>query len=218
MAIPVTGIDHRDADNAHAWGDDETDVWLGINKLGQELVLPRNAAQAAAFLKNIKPLGWLGEDGVPIDTSIDSTDFTAMQGSAVVKTKITKVDRSFKVQALEENTRVTTLYWDHGVPRAVAEGESLVDLPATMKTINCWAVLNFVEGDYWKIYVFPSVDITDRGTLDHANSNLSIYEMTAKIKKAGWMITNNPAYMEDMTPEQKTNFAAADPGKSLISG
>ncbi len=57
--IPVTGIDRRNADNAHAWGDDETDVWIGINTLGTDLVLPRNSAQATAFVAKMHPLaGW----------------------------------------------------------------------------------------------------------------------------------------------------------------
>lgn len=216
--IPVTGIDRRNADNAHAWGDDETDVWIGINTLGSEVTLPRNSEQAAAFVAQHAPLGWLAEDGVPIETSIDSEKFKAMQGSATIKTKITSLERNFQVQALEENLAVTSLYWANGKPKAVAAGETLIDIQSTMKTLNCWAILSFVDGDYWKIYVFPSVDVTDRGTLDHKNSDLSIYEMTFDIRKAGWMITNNPAYLEGMTEQDKADFSAADSGKAILTG
>lgn len=210
MAIPVSGIDFRDADNAHAWGDEETDVWIGLNKLGEEPDYPRNSTQLAAFLQTIPPLGWLAEDGIPIETEIDSSDFNALQGSAVIKTKITKLTRSFQVQALEENARVTSLYWDHDEPRMVAAGEAIIDIPNTISTLNCWAVLQFVEGEYWKVYVFPSVDVTDRGTLDHTNTALSIYQMTMKIKKAGWMITNNPAYIKAVPAGKAEDFTAAD--------
>lgn len=217
MAIAVTGIDYRDSDNAHAWGDDETDVWLGINKLGEDVTLPRNSEQALAFVKDVLPLGWLEESGVPIETSIDSTDFNAMQGSALIKTKITKITRSFTVQALEENTRVTSLYWDHDTPKAVADGEALIEIPNSISTINCWAILSFTEGDYYKIYVFPSVDITDRGTLEHTNTSLSVYQMTAKIKKAGWMFTNNPEYSKVIPEKEKNDFSAADSGRDLLN-
>lgn len=210
MAIPISGIEYRNADNAHAWGDDETDVWIGINTLGQAPNFPRNSTQLKNFLQSIKPLGWLAEDGIPIETEIDSTDFNALQGSAVIKTKITKVTRSFQIQALEENARVTKLYWDHDTPRMVAAGEAIVDIPNTISTLNCWAVLQFVEGEYWKVYVFPSVDVTDRGTLDHTNTALSIYQMTMKIKKAGWLITNNPAYIEAVPEGEADNFDAAN--------
>lgn len=216
--IPVTGIEGRNADNAHAWGDDETDVWIGIKTLGTDLVLPRNSAQATAFVAKYAPLGWLAEDGVPIETSTESQKFKAMQGSATIKTKITSLERNFQVQALEENLQVTSLYWANGKPKAVAAGETLMDIPNTMKTLNCWAILSFVDGEYWKIYVFPSVDITDRGTLDHKNSDLSIYQMTADIRKAGWMITNNPSYQEGMTESEKADFSAADDGKSILEG
>lgn len=215
--IPVTGIERRNADNAHAWGDDDTDVWIGINTLGSDIVLPRNSAQAAAFVKQHNPLGWLAEDGVPIETSIDSQKFKALQGGATIKTKITSVERNFQVQALEEILEVTSLYWVHGKPKAVAAGESLIDIPSTMKTLNCWAILSFVDGEYWKIYVFPSVDVTDRGTLDHKNSDLSIYQMTFDIRKAGWMITNNPSYLEGMTDEEKKDFTAAEDGAAILN-
>lgn len=211
--IPVTGIERRNSDNAHAWGDDETDVWIGINTIGSEIVLPRNSEQAKAFVAQHPPLGWLAEDGVPIETSVDSQKFKAMQGSATIKTKITSLERNFQVQALEEILAVTSLYWANGAPKAVAAGESLIDIPNTMKTLNCWAILSFVDGDYWKIYVFPSVDVTDRGTLDHKNSDLSVYQMTFDIRKAGWMITNNPSYMEGMTEEEKKDFTAAKAGE-----
>lgn len=219
MAIPVSGIDHRNSDNAHAWGDDDTDVWLGVNKLGQEIQLPKSSAEAAEFVKQHLPLGWLSESGVPISTEIDSTDFNAMQGSALVKTKITKTTRTFSVEALEENIRVTQLYWDHGTPKAVGAGESLVDLPNTLSTLNCWAILNFVDGEYWKIYVFPSVDITDRGELAHTNTDLSMYQMTCKIKKAGWMLTNNPEYYNATPEEERSGFATSpvEPGAEALS-
>lgn len=211
MAIPVTGIEHRNADNAHAWGDDETDVWLGVNTLSKKVTLPRNSQQAAQFVQQYKPLGWLAESGVPISTNIDSSEFNAMQGSAVIKTKITKVTRDFVIEALEENLRVTQLYWDHDKPKAVAAGESIIDIKNTIKTLNCWAILSFVEGEYWKVYVFPSVDITDRGTLNHSNTDFSMYQMTCKIKKDGWMFTNNPAYFNELEEDEKTNFDAAKP-------
>lgn len=210
MATPVSGLDYRNSDNAHAWGDDETDVWIGRNMFGSTVELPRNAEQMKEFLQDKLPLGWLEESGVPINTSVDSTDFKALQGSSIIKSKVTSVARDFTVQALEENVRVTQLYWDHDKPKAVAAGESVVDIKNTLKTINCWAILQFVEGDYWKVYVFPSVDITDRGTLDHNNTAISIYQMTGRIRKDGWMFTNNPAYQEGMREEDKTDFAAAN--------
>ncbi|WP_346844617.1 hypothetical protein [uncultured Rothia sp.] len=178
---------------------------------------PQQRAGNGIRCKNA-PLGWLAEDGVPIETSTDSQKFKAMQGSATIKTKITSLERNFQVQALEENLQVTSLYWANGKPEAVAADETLMDIPNTMKTLNCWAILSFVDGEYWKIYVFPSVDITDRGTLDHKNSDLSIYQMTADIRKAGWMITNNPSYQEGMTESEKADFSAADDGKSILEG
>lgn len=197
MAIPANGIDHRDSDNAHAWGDDETDVWVGRNALGVDVDLPRSSDDLEKFVNDHLPMGWLEESGVPISLSAESNDFKAMQGSTIIKTKITGVDKTFTMGCLEEVARVTELWWDHGKPQKVKEGEALIDLPASLKTINCWAILKFVDGDYWKIYVFPSCDITERGELAHSNTDLTAYQFTFKIKKAGWMLTNNPAYLEE---------------------
>lgn len=194
--------DVRNPDLAHAWGDDDSDVWVGRRRPSEPVELPKSYAELVAFAEKWLPLGWLADAGVPIETEVDSEQFTAFQGSQEIKEKITNTSRSFTVQALEESFRVGELYWDHGEPQLVTgtEGrETITELPATLKTINAWAILRFVDGDYWKIYVFPRVTISDRGTLEHQNSELSIYEMTARIIGKGWMITNNPDYAKRAT-------------------
>lgn len=196
----------RDADNARAYGDEGTDVWLGQNRLGQELTLPRVSSELRTFASAHAPLGWLNEDGVPIDTDTDTQDFYALQGSQLILSKITQTTRTLTVQALEEVARVTELWWGHDAPKAVGNGESLVDLPASLKTIDCWCIAHFEHGEYFKTYVFPHVLISDRGTLDHSNSDLSMYEMTLKIRGNGWMFTNNPDYFK--TAAGKENFDA----------
>lgn len=191
--------DTRNADNAHAWGDEESDVWFIRRTIGQNLALPRTSAALEQFAKEHLPLGWLSDDGVPIKVDTDSKEFTAFQGAQDIKSKITKTTRTFTVQCYEEIVRVTELFWGHGKPQLVAEGsgESVVDLPASLKTISGGAILRFTDEDFVKIYVFPQVQITDRGSVDHKNDALTAYEMTFKVSGKGWLITNSPDYAKN---------------------
>lgn len=219
MALQTTDI--RNADNARAYGDSDTDVWLGRRVKGQNPELPRSSDALTTFAETYPPLGWLSEDGVPFETDTDSEDFTALQGSQLIKSKITQTTRTATIQALEEAFRVGSIYWDHGEPQAVdgAEDEVLIDLPGSLSTIDCWAIFKFVDGENFAIYVWPHVQITDRGDLDHSNSDLTIYEMTAKFIGDGYMITNNSDYVarlngdgSDSLPAGKGVTAPTDTG------
>ncbi|WP_178945902.1 hypothetical protein [Kocuria sp. TGY1127_2] len=189
-------VDVRNADNARAYGDSDTDVWLGRIHRDQTVQLPRSSNDLVKFSETHPPLGWLSEDGVPFDTDIDSEEFKGLQGSQIIKNKITQTNRSATIQALEESVRVGELYWDHGAPKKVAgsTNETIVDLPGSLKTLDCWAIFKFTDGENFVIYVWPHIQITDRGTLDHKNDDLSLYEMTAKFIGDGYMITNNADY------------------------
>lgn len=217
MALETTDI--RNSDNARAYGDSATDVWLGRKVPGQDPGLPKSSDALTTFAETYPPLGWLSEDGVPFDTDTDSEDFTALQGSQLIKTKITQTTRTATIQALEESFRVGALYWDHGEPKAVTGNakEVLVDLPGSLKTIEAWAIFKFVDGDNFAIYVWPTVQITDRGTLEHQNSELSVYEMTAKFIGDGWMVTNNEDYVNRLNGGGETP-AAIEPGGSGDTG
>ncbi|MCT1366622.1 hypothetical protein M4D50_01220 [Rothia sp. p3-SID1597] len=199
--MPLQTVDVRNADNARAYGDSDTDVWLGRIVRGQDVTLPKSSQALVEFAKEHPPLGWLSEDGVPFDTDIDSEEFKGLQGSQIIKNKITQTNRSATIQALEESVRVGELYWDHGVPKRVTgtDQEAIVDLPGSLKTLDCWAIFKFTDGDNFAIYVWPHVQITDRGTLDHKNDDLSLYEMTTKFIGDGWMITNNADYVKHAT-------------------
>lgn len=205
----------RNADNARSYGDDLTDVWLGRNTPGETISLPRNLDELVKFAETHLPLGWLGEDGVPIEVSNDEQEFYGLQGSQLILTKNTKTTKSMKVQCLEEVARVTELFWDHGKPKAVGPGESLVDLPASMRTIDVWCIARFVHGSYYKIYVFPNALIGERGTVEHNNSALTIHELNVKVRGRGWMITNNPDYFnqsegKDHFPGEAKGLAVAE--------
>lgn len=218
MALDVTDI--RNADNARAYGDSDTDVWLGRRQKGKNPELPKSSAALTTFAETYPPLGWLAEDGVPFDTDTDAEDFNALQGSQLIKSKITQTTRTATVQALEEAFRVGALYWDHGEPVAVdgADDEVLVNLPGSLSTIDCWAIFKFVDGENFVIYVWPHVQITDRGSLDHSNSDLTIYEMTAKFIGDGYMITNNSDYVRRLNGEGGTDLPAGNGNNELPAG
>lgn len=175
--------------NVRVYGDLSSDVFLAPK--GTTLPTTVTADPPAPFVS----LGWLSEDGIDFDVSTDSEKFKAWQGGATIRVKTTGTEKTITFQALEETPGVTALFFDHGAP-TVTTGVAKIDLPEAVGTVERAAVFKFVDGDVTKLLCCELIQITDRGTISHSNSDMTLYEFTAEIIGDSYILTNNPAYVE----------------------
>lgn len=178
----------KNRSNIRIYGDLESGVYLA--DVGE--TLPTTLDEPTApFVE----LGWISEDGIDLEVSTDAEKFKAWQGAATLRTKITSTEKTITFQALEETPGVTALYFDHGEPE-VTTGVARVDLPEGIGTVARSAVFRFIDGGVTKFLCCETIEITERGTLGHKNSEMTIYEFTAEIVGDAYILTDNPAYTE----------------------
>lgn len=177
----------KNRDNVRVYGDLESEVFLA----------PKGSTLPTTLVDPTSPfesIGWLSEDGISFEVSTDSEKFKAWQGGATLRVKITSTEKTITFQALEETPGVTELYFDHGAP-TVTTGVAKVDLPEGIGTVERAAVFKFVDGDVTKLLCCELIQITERGTLSHTNSDMTMYEFTAEIVGDSYILTNAPAYL-----------------------
>ena len=178
----------KNRSNIRIYGDLESGVYLA--PIGS--TLPTTLDEPVApFVE----LAWISEDGIDLEVSTDAEKFKGWQGGATLRTKITSTEKTITFQALEETPGVTELYFDHGAPE-VTDGVARVDLPEGIGTVERAAVFRFIDGDVTKFLCCESIEITERGTLGHKNSEMTIYEFTAEIVGDAYILTDNPAYTD----------------------
>lgn len=173
-------------------GDVPSAVWVA--PLGTTLPVGL-AAPAAGF----KELGWLSEDGVKLDRSVDVAKFKAHQGGTQVKTKITGTETSFAFQALEENATVLGLM-HAGATGVTTTGVSTITIPGGVKSDpRAWVIDEFESGAgpagaaLQTRYVFSSGTVTDRGSIVMKTDELVVYEFTVDVTGDFVMSTNSPS-------------------------
>lgn len=185
---------NKNISNIRVYGDDATMVFLAP-KGGA--TLPTTLAEIAALPEPWEPVGWLSEDGVDFDVSVDSEKFKGLQGGATVRTKVTGTEKSIKIQALEESPIVSGVFWGHGAPTVSGTGAdkiARIDLPKAIPTVERQLVAFFVDGDVEKAVCCDLAQATDRGTLGHKNSDMTIYEITFELVGDTYILTNAPAF------------------------
>lgn len=177
----------KNRDNVRVYGDLDSDVFLAPkgSTLPTDLDDPTDPFES---------LGWLSEDGVDFEVTTDSEKFKGWQGGTTLRTKITSTEKTITFQALEETPGVTELYFGHKAP-TVTTGLAKVDLPEGIGTVERAAVFKFIDGAVTKFLCCELIQITDRGTVSHKNDDMTVYEFTAEIVGASYILTDNPAYV-----------------------
>ncbi|MGW9021262.1 phage tail tube protein [Leucobacter chromiiresistens] len=182
----------KDLSNVRVWGDLETEV--NFAPLGS--TLPTSLAPVTAPYQSI---GWLSEDGVDLDLTAEVTKFKGYQGGTTLRTKVVSSEKSFKVQALEESPLVTGMFYGHGKPTLVGTGADAIariDLPEAIPMIERAAVIHFVDNGVHKVLCCEKVQATERGTVSHKNTDMTVHEITFEIIGDAYILTNAPAYIE----------------------
>lgn len=178
----------KNRSNIRVYGDLDSGVYLA----------PKGSTLPETLTEPVDPfveLGWLSEDGIDLEVSTEAEKFKGWQGGATLRTKVTSTDKTITFQCLEETPGVTELYFDHGAPTVTA-GVARIDLPEGIGTVERAAIFRFIDGDVTKFLCCESIEITERGTVGHKNSDMTIYEFTAEIIGDSYILTDAPAYLE----------------------
>ena len=146
-------------------------------------------------------LGWMAEDGIEETQTADQAEFTAWQGSTVVKRKRTKVGKTYKFQCLETNATTNGLAFRGQTPTITgAPGAKVAKTDFKDQAINddrAW-VLSVVDGAVTERHVIPAGDYTLTGSTQYQAGNMKIltFEITV-IGEGAYVLTNHPAVTGD---------------------
>ncbi|EYT56027.1 hypothetical protein H490_0103900 [Leucobacter sp. UCD-THU] len=188
----------KNLSNVRVYGDLDTEAYFAP----KGSTLPVTLTEPEAPFNSV---GWLSEDGIDLDLTAEVTKFKGMQGGTTIRTKVVSSEKSFKVQCLEESPLVTAMFYGHGAPTVTGTGASAVariDLPEAIPMVERSAVIRFVDNGIEKFLCCDLVQATERGTVPHKNTDMTVYEITFEIIGDCYILTNSPAYLEagDETP------------------
>lgn len=184
----------KNVDNIRVYGDLASEVFLAPKGT------PLPTAMTTDPIAPWDALGWVSEDGVNLSVSTDVEKFKGWQGGATLRTKVTSVEKTFSVTALEETPGVSEMYWGHAkVTAAMTTGTApnkvtKIDLPEGIGTIERACVIKFVDGGVQKWLCCSNVQVSDRGEAPHTNSDMTAYEFTFDIIGTSYILTNAPAF------------------------
>lgn len=182
----------KNLDNIKLYGGEDSAVLFGFKGAG--FTLPQTLEDELDPL--LGDVGWISEDGVNIDVSVDSGEIIGWQGGTAVLFPVTGSSKSIGFTAMEDTPLVAKMFYGASDPVAAGTDGARIDLPGAMKAIEGSAVVKTVANDVVKYYVAPLVSITDRGTVGHSNTDPTQHEMTLAIRGDAYVITNHPAYVE----------------------
>ena len=169
--------------NIRIYGEDASAVFVGPLGTAAPVAL-------AAPATPIRDVGWLGEEGVAVARKVTVKKFTAHQGAATVKTKITGTDNTFKFQCLEETAIVLGLM-HAGSSGVTATGVSTITVPGGMTSDPRMWVVDEYEGTVQTRYLFPNGTVGDRGDIVYKSDEMTVYEFTVEVVGDFTIVTNS---------------------------
>lgn len=145
-------------------------------------------------------IGWLNEDGIPLQVSANIEEMNGHQGGTMLRTKVTQTKKGFQIGALEEAPQVTSLFFDHGTPVAHGTGLARVELPKGIGTVAGKSMIITADDDIVKVVRSTRTEIGEREDVSHTNSAISGYTMSAAMVGETDIITNAESYVSIATP------------------
>lgn len=174
-------------DAIHIYGDEATTLWIrrkgtGNGEMPTGLAKPESAT-------GFRDGGWLGEDGIDLEVSADVSKFNAYQGGTIVKTRVTKTERTFKLQFLQEDDLTTEVFYDHsGVTEE--NGVARYDIPKAIGYSEWEFLIDFVDGGKTKRLV-TTASAGERGTVPHKSDDMTVYEVTFDMIGDAYVLTDD---------------------------
>lgn len=142
---------------------------------------PANAT--AAWSTAWGELGYMNEDGVTENPSLDVEEITAWQSGAIVRRVITGSGLEFSFTAIETNLRTIDLYYPGSVITQLAgppvETKHDIKLPvATPKAFG----FDVVDGTKRIRIIVPRAQLSDRAEIPYQNNNPVAYGFTVSVE------------------------------------
>lgn len=178
----------RSIANLRSFGDMDSDVFVG--PVGTEKPTGKASLASAPW----EVLGWLGEDGAEEGYSVDVTKFKLFQGGKTGRTKANGTEKTMQVTAAETNPLVFELFYGTTEPAKVTAGVAEVEIPEGASTVARAAAFLYTDGDIWYVRYNTRAEVTDRGSVTYANTDLSTRQMTFDLVGKDYWLTNDPAF------------------------
>lgn len=182
----------KNLDNIKLYGGEDSAVLFGFK--GDAFTLPQTLEDTIDPL--LHDVGWINEDGVNLEVSVDSGQVVGWQGGTAVIFPVTGSTKTIAFTAMEDTPLVARMFYGAGEPEAAGVDGARLTLPGAIGAVEGAAVVKTVAADVIKYYIAPLVAITDRGTVGHSNTDPTTHEMTLAIRGDAYVLTNHPAYVE----------------------
>lgn len=123
-------------------------------------------------------VGWCHEDGLTEDYSEDRTEFGAWGTKATIRVVSTKVDRPFKIIALENTPFVYGLHYKVATPTPDSNGAfDFAVNDSGGQDLRAW-MFDTMDGDKVVRYYIPTGEITGRETVTSNQSTRKAFAWT----------------------------------------
>lgn len=181
---------NRNSDNIRVFGSLDDALWVA--PVGTTMPTTLDLMLPAPWV----PVGWLSDDGVPVEISTDVEKFKAHQGSTTVRTKVTSTEKTISFTMLEKTPLALKLHQDAADPVAAGSGVAKVVLPEGIGVVTMAAVLVTRDDDVVDFLCMEKIEIGERESVPNAADEISAYGMSAEIVGGSYMLTNAPAFLE----------------------
>lgn len=144
-------------------------------------VAPTNAT--AAWSTAWGELGFISEDGVTENPTMDNEEIKAWQSGAIVRRVITGSGLELSWTSIETNLRTLDLFYPGSVLTAVTgpPAETKLDIKLPVATPKAFG-LDVVDGTKRIRFVCPKGAIIDRGEVTYANGSAIGYQYTINVE------------------------------------
>lgn len=175
--------------NIRVYGGDNGGVW----------VAPKGTTAPTDLAAPSTPwaeVGWLSDNGIELEQKADKKKFYAWQGGTVVKVSVSKAERTFTIECLEETAAVLGLihpgltFTTTGVaPNQIAKGT----VPGGITSVEKAFIIDAEDSDgHIKRYNVPDGSIDPSTKVSHKFDDLTVYTFVVDVLGDFDIVTNSP--------------------------
>lgn len=172
--------------NTRVYGGDAGGVWVADKgtTAPTDLATPGTGHTEA---------GWLSDNGLKLEQKADKQKFYAWQGGTVVKVSVSKAERTFTFECLEETAVVLGLSYP-GLSFTTTGGVAKGTIPGGIHSVEKAFVLDAVDSDgHTKRYCVPVGSVDPNNVVEHKFDALTVYQIQVDVIGDFDIITDSPA-------------------------